>query len=550
MADDWIYSTQPARVATPEPAPASAPAQGGDWTYSAPKGQKQSSAPVQQQSVQKGLRPDEELKFWDEAPSDINQPRRLSKEDEDAYFEFQQLNMGNPNFSQEDIERFWRDRGGNYKPEQATKRYLDAVRKGGDVTNAFDYSKLDEEDAKKRQALADQFGKTVDPNQSLFSREYQEAIQYGFPGLIARWGNDWLDTGKDELRKRYPGQSEDWYEQTADKIVREGQRAIRDYYAQESERDPTWKPDENAFSNIVSGRWIPSIGAAVLGSPGPESFIVPGSSVLGRIGGQAGVSGLAQLGYELVDKSEGVSDQVSVANILAAAGLGGLFRAGFEGGSALLKVLRDSGDAHYVKQVNELLQRGATREEFDALARKSGHKPFGPELDEVLNRPPVEGEPGLPGPLGMEGEAGIPGPRFTPKPEAAPKITADAVVEKVNNITKDWTNSPEIEVVNSVDEIADPVIRGRMAYLKEKGLSGFDELSLPSAVIALKQGVGRLIRDNADKGVLMIADPRLTGREYGGRILASLPQLPKTRDEQKVLQFIRELELTYEAVSD
>ncbi|PWY54952.1 ATP-dependent DNA helicase DinG [Legionella qingyii] len=96
----------------------------------------------------------------------------------------------------------------------------------------------------------------------------------------------------------------------------------------------------------------------------------------------------------------------------------------------------------------------------------------------------------------------------------------------------------------------DPVVRGRMAYLKEKGLSGFDELSLPGAVIALKQGVGRLIRDNTDRGVLMIADPRLTSRDYGGRILASLPQLPKTRDEQKVLNFIKELELDYETVSD
>jgi ATP-dependent DNA helicase DinG len=96
----------------------------------------------------------------------------------------------------------------------------------------------------------------------------------------------------------------------------------------------------------------------------------------------------------------------------------------------------------------------------------------------------------------------------------------------------------------------DPIIRGKMAYLKEKGLSGFDELSLPSAVIALKQGVGRLIRDNTDRGVLMIADPRLTSRDYGARILASLPQLPKTRDEQKVLKFISELELDYETVSD
>ncbi len=97
---------------------------------------------------------------------------------------------------------------------------------------------------------------------------------------------------------------------------------------------------------------------------------------------------------------------------------------------------------------------------------------------------------------------------------------------------------------------ADPVTRGKMAYLKEKGLSGFDELSLPNAVIALKQGVGRLIRDNTDKGVLIIADPRLTSREYGQRILASLPKLPKTRDEGKVLKFIRELALDYEPVSD
>lgn len=96
----------------------------------------------------------------------------------------------------------------------------------------------------------------------------------------------------------------------------------------------------------------------------------------------------------------------------------------------------------------------------------------------------------------------------------------------------------------------DPVTRGKMAYLKDKGLSAFDELSLPNAVIALKQGVGRLIRDITDKGVLMIGDPRLTGREYGRQILTSLPALPKTRDEQKVLTFIRELALDYETISD
>ncbi|MDP3561102.1 MAG: ATP-dependent DNA helicase [Legionellaceae bacterium] len=84
----------------------------------------------------------------------------------------------------------------------------------------------------------------------------------------------------------------------------------------------------------------------------------------------------------------------------------------------------------------------------------------------------------------------------------------------------------------------DPVIRGKMAHLKSQGLSGFDKLSLPNAVLALKQGVGRLIRDVSDRGVLMIADPRLTGRDYGQHIFASLPAMRKTRDEQTVLDFI------------
>lgn len=96
----------------------------------------------------------------------------------------------------------------------------------------------------------------------------------------------------------------------------------------------------------------------------------------------------------------------------------------------------------------------------------------------------------------------------------------------------------------------DPIIRGKMAYFKARGLSGFDELSLPNAVLALKQGVGRLIRDASDRGVLMIADPRLTGRDYGRHILASLPKMSKTRDEQTVLTFINQLALTNEIAGD
>lgn len=85
---------------------------------------------------------------------------------------------------------------------------------------------------------------------------------------------------------------------------------------------------------------------------------------------------------------------------------------------------------------------------------------------------------------------------------------------------------------------ADPVIRGKMAYFKSQGLSGFEQLSLPNAILALKQGVGRLIRDSEDKGVLMIADPRLVAKAYSRQIFESLPKMPKTRDEKTVLTFI------------
>lgn len=96
---------------------------------------------------------------------------------------------------------------------------------------------------------------------------------------------------------------------------------------------------------------------------------------------------------------------------------------------------------------------------------------------------------------------------------------------------------------------ADPVLKAKMAYLQAKGLSAFDVLTLPNAVIALKQGVGRLIRDHEDKGLLVIADPRLVAREYGRLILQSLPKLSYTRDRHKVLKFIKALALEDEYIS-
>lgn len=83
----------------------------------------------------------------------------------------------------------------------------------------------------------------------------------------------------------------------------------------------------------------------------------------------------------------------------------------------------------------------------------------------------------------------------------------------------------------------DPVLEARLSALRESGGNPFFDWQIPAAVIALKQGAGRLIRDVADRGVLMLCDPRLTTRAYGKLFLQSLPPLPLTRELADVQAF-------------
>ncbi|WP_101924863.1 ATP-dependent DNA helicase [Luteimonas rhizosphaerae] len=83
----------------------------------------------------------------------------------------------------------------------------------------------------------------------------------------------------------------------------------------------------------------------------------------------------------------------------------------------------------------------------------------------------------------------------------------------------------------------DPVFEARLDAIRRAGGQPFRDEQLPQAVIALKQGVGRLIRTEGDRGVLVLCDPRLVGRSYGRRFLDSLPPLPLTRDVADVRAF-------------
>jgi len=75
----------------------------------------------------------------------------------------------------------------------------------------------------------------------------------------------------------------------------------------------------------------------------------------------------------------------------------------------------------------------------------------------------------------------------------------------------------------------DPVLQARAEALRAGGGNPFMELQVPQAVIALKQGVGRLIRDVNDRGVMVLCDPRLVSKPYGQVFLNSLPPMLRTR---------------------
>lgn len=101
---------------------------------------------------------------------------------------------------------------------------------------------------------------------------------------------------------------------------------------------------------------------------------------------------------------------------------------------------------------------------------------------------------------------------------------------------------PALSVV-AIDKLpfaspADPLMMARLEYLRRQGANGFMEHQLPLAVLALKQGAGRLLRDHTDYGVVVLCDPRITSKRYGKMFLQCLEPMPSTSALNEVSSFL------------
>ena len=87
----------------------------------------------------------------------------------------------------------------------------------------------------------------------------------------------------------------------------------------------------------------------------------------------------------------------------------------------------------------------------------------------------------------------------------------------------------------------DPVFEARLDAIRRGGGNPFNDYQVPQAIMTLRQGVGRLIRDVDDRGLLMLCDPRLRSKPYGRRMLASLPKMPQLPDLESAQKWLRTL---------
>jgi ATP-dependent DNA helicase DinG len=93
----------------------------------------------------------------------------------------------------------------------------------------------------------------------------------------------------------------------------------------------------------------------------------------------------------------------------------------------------------------------------------------------------------------------------------------------------------------------DPLIEARVRRLESQGRNPFNECFVADAAVSLKQGAGRLIRSEIDRGLLVICDPRMARMPYGARLRAALPPMTVLDDESAAIEWLTELAVSHAA---
>ena len=91
----------------------------------------------------------------------------------------------------------------------------------------------------------------------------------------------------------------------------------------------------------------------------------------------------------------------------------------------------------------------------------------------------------------------------------------------------------------------DPMIEARVKRLEAQGRNPFNECFVAEAAVSLKQGAGRLIRSETDRGLLVVCDPRMARMPYGARLRAALPPMAVLTEESAALSWLAELALDH-----
>ena len=85
----------------------------------------------------------------------------------------------------------------------------------------------------------------------------------------------------------------------------------------------------------------------------------------------------------------------------------------------------------------------------------------------------------------------------------------------------------------------DPLVEARVKRLEAEGRNPFDDYFVAEAAVSLKQGAGRLIRSETDRGLLVVCDPRMAGMNYGRRLREALPPMARLASESEALAWLR-----------